>query len=74
MPAAIGPSARGKPQSSYRGSTPSQGRRLLAALRDMYANRDEMLSEEIVKLLAADPTAEWCESAVILPAATRSTP
>src|SRR5262245_51540858 len=40
---------------------PSQGRRLLAALCEIFANRDEVPSAEIVQLLAADPTAEWCE-------------
>jgi putative DNA primase/helicase len=39
----------------------SQGRRLLAALQEIYTNRAEIPSAEIVQLLAADPDAEWCE-------------
>jgi hypothetical protein len=42
-------------------ATPSQGRRLLAALREIFANRAEVPSAEIVQRLAADPTDEWCE-------------
>jgi len=40
---------------------PSQGRRLLAALQEIYMNRAEIPSAEIVQLLAADRDAEWCE-------------
>jgi putative DNA primase/helicase len=40
---------------------PSQGRRLHAALRTIYGDREEMTSEDIVAQLVADPTAEWCE-------------
>ena len=36
-------------------------RRLLAALQEIYTNRAEIPSAEIVRLLAADPDAEWCE-------------
>jgi hypothetical protein len=46
---------------SRQNAEPSQGRRLLAAVREIIANRDAISSEEIVKRLAADPTAEWCE-------------
>jgi hypothetical protein len=34
---------------------------LLAALQEIYTNRVEIPSAEIVQLLAADPDAEWCE-------------
>jgi putative DNA primase/helicase len=46
---------------SRQNAEPSQGRRLLAALREIFANRDKIPSAEVVKLLAADPNAEWCE-------------
>jgi hypothetical protein len=38
---------------------PSEGKRLLAALRPMVATREEIASAEIVKRLIADPTGEW---------------
>ena len=34
---------------------------MLAALRPMFATREEITSEEMMKRLNADPTAEWCE-------------
>ena len=46
---------------SQQHAEPSQGRRLLAALQEIYTNRVEIPSAEIVQLLAADPDAEWCE-------------
>jgi putative DNA primase/helicase len=46
---------------SRQNTEPSQGRRLLAALRALFANRDEIPSAEIVQRLAADLGAEWCE-------------
>ena len=46
---------------SQQNAEPSQGRRLLAALQEIYANRAEISSAELVQLLAADPNAEWCE-------------
>ena len=46
---------------SQQHAEPSQGRRLLAALQEIYMNRAEIPSAEIVQLLAADPDAEWCE-------------
>jgi len=62
MPAAIGPSARqAAVKLSRQNAEPSQGRRLLAAVSEIIANRDVISSEELVKQLAADPTAEWCE-------------
>jgi hypothetical protein len=44
-----------------RHAAPSQGRRLFAALQDIFANRVEIPSAELVQLLAADKDAEWCE-------------
>jgi putative DNA primase/helicase len=46
---------------SRQNAEPSQGRRLLAAVSEIIANSDVISSEELVKQLAADPTAEWCE-------------
>ena len=61
-PAAIGPSGHGRPPSSCcHGRTPSRvpGIRLLTALQEIFANRNEITSAELVQLLAADPDAEW---------------
>ena len=38
---------------------PSAGIRLLTALQEIFANRAEITSAELVQLLAADPDAEW---------------
>ena len=46
---------------SQQNAEPSQGRRLLAALQEIFANRAEISSAELVQLLAADLNAEWCE-------------
>ena len=46
---------------SQQQAEPSQGRRLLAAVSEIIANRDVISSEELVKQLAGDPIAEWCE-------------
>jgi len=46
---------------SRQNTEPSQGRRLLAALRALFAKRGEIPSAEIVQRLAADLGAEWCE-------------
>lgn len=39
----------------------SSGVQLLAAMRTMLANRDEITSAEVVAELVADPDAPWCE-------------
>jgi putative DNA primase/helicase len=39
----------------------SEGVRALAALDAMFAERDEIPSEEAVRRLKADPSGEWCE-------------
>ena len=38
---------------------PSEGRRLFAALRDVFGKRDEMTSADICTALNADPSDEW---------------
>jgi hypothetical protein len=38
----------------------SEGLRLLAALREIFINRDAVTSAEIVQQLTADPSSEWC--------------
>ncbi len=40
---------------------PSEGVRLLAALRPMFAKREMLSSEDVVTQLVADQDAEWCE-------------
>ena len=59
---------------SQQHAEPSQGRRLLAAVSEIIANRDVIASEELVKQLAADPTpngASWPRSHPDFPTATR---
>jgi putative DNA primase/helicase len=38
----------------------SEGLALLAALRELFVNREALTSAEIVQLLTADPSSEWC--------------
>ena len=44
---------------SRESTEPSAGVRLLTALQEIFANRTEITSAELVQLLAADPDAEW---------------
>ena len=44
---------------SRQNAEPSAGVRLLTALQEIFANRTEITSAELVQLLAADPDAEW---------------
>ncbi len=44
---------------SRQNAEPSVGIRLLTALQEIFANRNEITSAELVQLLAADPDAEW---------------
>jgi putative DNA primase/helicase len=54
-------SAPGKPPSSFRSSTLSRAKAPTLAALEIYMNRAEIPSAEIVQLLSADPDAEWCE-------------
>ncbi len=45
---------------SHKRHRPSEGLRLLAALRPMFAGHEALPSGEIVTQLAADPVGEWC--------------
>jgi putative DNA primase/helicase len=39
---------------------PSEGKRLFAALQDIWGDRDEIISADSCAALNADPTSEWC--------------
>ena len=60
-PAVIGPSGHGRRRQALSRQTPepSAGIRLLTALQEIFANRTEITSAELVQLLVADPDAEW---------------
>ena len=46
---------------SHKRHQPSERLRLLAALRPLFATREQITSAELVELLVADPDGEWAE-------------
>lgn len=45
---------------STKPAAPSEARQLIWALEELLANRESISSEEVVKMLNADPTGLWC--------------
>jgi hypothetical protein len=48
-------------QLSHRRRQPSEGVRLLDALRTIFGTDEMLTSDEVVKRLTSDPNSEWCE-------------